>query len=852
MLKVTFAGLAARKLRTALTATAVVLGVALISGTFILTDAINKNFDSIFSTATSGFDVAITPKVAVESDFEEQEVPPISDGYIARAEAVDGVDRAVGEIFSQGVIYKKNGDRITKSAPNFIASVQPEPFDPFDYVEGRAPEKPGEVAIDRFTANKQGFDLGDTISVSGDGPRAKLELVGIAKYGEVDSIGGASIAIVPLAEAQRLSGKPGGVDQIDVTADRGVAPAALVKRLRRELPGAITIRTAKAEADKQARDIKDGFAFLTTALLVFAGIALFVGGFMIFNTFTITIAQRMREFALLRTLGASRAQVLRSVLLEAFLIGLGASVLGLFAGTALAPALNGLFSTFGLDLPGEGTIVATRTIVVSLVVGTLVTVVSSLAPALRSTRVPPIAALREGAVLPPGRGRRWRTPIAAGLCGIGIAILVAGLVGGGSGNAVASLLGLGAVIVFLGVGLLSSKLVAPLASVVGRPLERLRGMTGRLARENTVRNPGRTAGTAAALMIGLALVNFVAIFAAGATGSVAKTIDDRFRSDLVLQGTDGFSPVSAQAGEAIARDPGVARATPLRFGLSKVTLVKGTQSVTAVDPKNSIGVFEFVWKQGSDRTLENLGPRDVVADEKWAKEQKFNVGETIAVLTPTNARLKLTIRGTYRDRLDFGGDFVVPLDVATRDFNMKKDALLLVKLAPGANRDAVQKRIELQLGAQFPDVEALTNEEFKDDQAKQLNQVLGLIYVLLGLSVLVSLFGIVNTLALSIHERTRELGMLRAIGTSRAQVRQMVRYESVITALIGAVLGTVLGVGFALIISRPLESDGFTLSFPVVTLLILIVLAAVAGVLAAIGPARRASRLDVLEALAYE
>jgi putative ABC transport system permease protein len=382
-------------------------------------------------------------------------------------------------------------------------------------------------------------------------------------------------------------------------------------------------------------------------------------------------------------------------------------------------------------------------------------------------------------------------------------------------------------------------------------MERLRGVTGRLARENALRNPGRTASTAAALMIGLALVTFVAIFAAGVKGSVGDAIDEEIDAQFVVQNTDGFSGVPASTETALAKVPGVAVATPLQFAESKVTGVKGNASATGLDPRNGPRAFRVEWKQGSPATLSALGPRDTVVDDAWAKDHGVKVGGTMRVLTPTAKRLVLRVRGSYKDRLDFGGDYIVPSRTLRSEYGVKEDQFVLVRLYPNADEKVVRRDAKRAL-AGFPQAELLTHQGFKDDQGQQLNQVLGLIYVLLALSVIVSLFGIVNTLALAIHERTRELGMLRAIGMSRRQIRTMVRYESVITALLGAVLGVVLGVIFAIAMTPPLADEGLKISIPVGTLAALLVLAAVAGVLAAIAPARRAARLDVLEALAYE
>ena len=851
MLALTLRGMGARRLRTALTAAAVVLGVGLVSGTLILTDTIDRTFDDVFAQATSGFDVAVQSRQPIRQRFEGP--PPMPERLLDDVREVPGVRAAVGAVFTEGIVYDRDGERLTTRAPNFIASTAPPPFDAFEYVEGRAPRAPGEVALDRDAAERAGYRLGDEVAVSGAGPRERFRLVGLARFGDLGSVAGANTAIFTLPEAQRLSGMPDELDQINVLAAPGVGAERLRDRIARALPPTVVARTASQQADEQARAIKEGFSFINVALLVFAGIALFVGAFIIFNSFSMTVAQRLREFAMLRTLGASRRQVLGSVVAEALTVGLAASVLGVLAGLGLAPALISLFRVFGADLPAEGTAFRPLTAAAGLLVGTLVTLGASLPPALRATRVPPVLALREGAVLPRGRGRRWRTPLALGLAALGVGTIAYALIGDvGGGERVAGLLGAGAAAIFVGVAITSARLVRPLASLVGRPLERARGVTGRLARENAVRNPGRTASTSAALMVGLALVTFVAIFAAGTRGSVDAAIDDTVRAQIVLQNDDGFGPVPAAAAAAAAAVPGVAMAAPLKLSASRVRGAPGTPRVVGVPSGPRSRVLRLDWKRGSPATLARLGPRDAVVDEDWAADHGIEVGGTLHATTPTGRRLALRVRGAFEDRLNFGGDYVVPAATLRRDYGAREDQYVLVRTSSGFDAATVRDAVGQALEDAFPQVEVLTRDQYKDEQAAQINQVLGLIYVLLALSVIVALFGIVNTLALSIHDRTRELGMLRAIGTSRAQVRRMVRYESVITALIGAVLGSALGVFFAVLISRPLESEGFRLSFPVATLAVLLALSVLAGVLAAVGPARRASRLDVLEAVAYE
>jgi putative ABC transport system permease protein len=839
-------GLLSRKMRTALTAVAIVLGVSLVAGTYILTDTINKSFDDVFATAAQGVDVAVVPKKAI--DTQETATPAFSATILPKVRATQGVKFASGGVFNTATILDKNGDRVgAQGSSNFVASASPPPFSPIRYVDGRVPRTASEVAIDQGTADKQSWKVGDRVEVAGDTGRKSYTLTGIAKYGDVKSIG-ASIAIMTLPEAQRVLGEVGRFDEIDVVAAPGTTPEQLVTRLRGTLPTDVTVRTGAENARQQSKDVKDGFSFVNIILLVFAGVALFVGAFMIFNSLSITVAQRTREFAMLRTLGASRAQVLRSVLLEATFVGLLASLAGLALGFVMAKALRALFSAIGADLPSNGTVVETRTVVVSLLIGTVITLIASLSPALRATRVPPIAALREGAVLPRGRLSKLRTPISVVVLLLGAALIALGLVGGGGAAAV----GAGAAVTMLAVALLARHVVKPLASAVGIPLEKLRGVTGRLARENATRNPGRTATTAAALMIGLALVTFVSILAAGIKDTIASSVDKGFNGAFVVQNTDGFSNIPTGIEPTLQRVPGVGTIVAARFSQGKVEGIKGNQGVSGIDTRKVDSIYEVDWKKGGPETLTSLGPDDAVVSDKWAKDKGVKVGETLTVLTPSNKTVRLTVKGTYTDDAQLFSDITVPNPTLVSQFGQRDPGAFLLGLTAGANEKVVKARAQTVLKDRYPSAELLTKKEFTDNIAGQITQILFLIYVLLSLSVIVSLFGIVNTLALSIFERTRELGMLRAIGLSRSQVRRMVRYESVITAMIGAVLGVILGIAFALAMAPVLQDEGLGIKIPVVTLIVLFILAGVAGVLAAILPARRAARLDVLESLAYE
>jgi putative ABC transport system permease protein len=850
MRQVALRGLRARPLRTILTAMSVVLGVAMISGTYVLTDTINKSFSEVFAQANSGTDVVIAPSKIDEDFFSDP--PPLKDGLVARVRAVEGVRAAAGGVQGDISIRNAKGDRVGGNV-NLVLSTQPKPLDPFTFVEGRAPRAADEMALSAKAFKDEGFKLGDRVKVVGDEGAQLFTLVGSATFGDVDTVAGFPAGIVTLPTAQALTGHRGEISTISVAARDGVTPTALRGRVAAALAGEnVEVRTGAQDAAKQTADLEKDFGFLRTILLVFGGIALFVGAFVIYNTFTITVAQRTRELALLRTLGASRRQVLRSVVLEAGVIGFIASVLGLVGGLLLAPGLRGLLKIIGADLPSTASVIQTRTIVVALVVGVLVTVIASVVPALRATRIAPIIALREG-LTAELRTSRKRIVFAALLCLAGAGVLGYGLFGGASGSGAAATLGGGAVAVFLGVALFSPQLVRPLAWAVGWPLERLAGVSGRLARENATRNPARTAVTAAALMVGVALVAFVSIFAAGLRGSIDRAVDRAFTGDLSVVDKSNFGSTPPALVGAVSAVPGVSAVSGVRFAEAKVDGKKSTTSVSGIDPATFAKTYTLKWKQGTDATLATLGSDGVLADTGYSKSTK--IGDRISMLTPAGKHVTYTVRGLLDEGSDFGllgGGLVVSNARMTADFDAKDDQFVFLRFADGASPAATRKAIDAMLAQRFPDTETQDREQVKEAQAGQINQLLYLIYALLALSVIVALFGIVNALALAIFERTRELGMLRAIGTSRRQVKRIVRLEAVITSLIGAMLGLVLGVLFALAISRPLEEEGFRLTFPVTTLALLVVIAALAGMVASLWPARRAARLDVLRALAYE
>ena len=838
MRRVALRGLLARKTRLALTVLSVALGVTLISGTLIFTDTINSSFDAIFNAAYEKTDVVVTADDSLAIN-DSGDKPSVDAALLDTIKGVDGVAQVAGGVFDQGGTFlDAKGESFSGQGPKFVASAFADGrFGGFSYAEGSIPQAADEVALDKASADRAGLKVGDSMFVQGETAKKRYTVSGLVTVAGVDSYGGAAVALMTLAEAQRVTGKVGRFDEIDMSVVRGVEPDAVVERLRAALPDTVQVRTGQAEAASQTADIRDQLGFLRTALLAFAGIALFVGAFIIFNTFSITVAQRAREFALLRTLGASRGQVLRSVLAEGAVLGVLGSAAGLVLGIGVAAGLKALFKAVGFELPSSGIVIAGRTIWVSMLVGVLVTLVSTLAPALRATRVPPVAALREGVALPETRSSRLAFPLSVLLTALGLAGMAVGLFAGLGDSTALLLLGIGAAFTFLGVALLSPRLVGPIASVVGRPIERVFGVTGRLARENTVRQPGRTAVTSAALMVGVALVAFASIFAAGAKGTVEDVIDSRLLGQAVVQNTDGFSPFSSKATERVAQTEGVERVSALRFVKGRVD--GSEKDITGVDPDTFTELVRL--------DLPPLNDKQAAISADYAEQEGLAVGDTLEVTTPTRKRVTLEIVAVLEETAQLLSDITVTNTVIARDFAQTDDSFVLVGYQGGAT---TKQRVDAALKADFPQAEALTSEEFKDKQAGQVNQLLGIIYALLALTVIVAMFGIVNTLVLSVTERTRELGMLRAIGTSRRQVKQMIRYEAVITAQIGGVLGIALGVLLAVLVAQPL--DDFQLSFPYLTLVLTFAGASFAGVLAAVLPARRASRLDVLEALAYE
>ena len=852
MIRFALKGLLGRKLRTALTALAIVLGVAMISGTYVLTDSIDSAFDTIFTEVRQGSSAVVTGKAAFDlSDGSGATAPAFPESVLETVRGVDGVALAEGSVDSDSTtLIGRDGKAVVNGgAPNlgFAIAQGDSPFNPLALVEGDWPG-PNEVVIDSGTAKDEDFKIGDVVGVQAEGPSRGSR--SRASSGSTPRSRSAARRSPASTYRPRSGSSRRWASWTRSPSPRRPAPSdtQLVENIEDVLPPGTQVRSGQAQAADDASDTNEFITFLQGFLLAFAGIALFVGSFVIANSLSITIAQRAREFATVRTLGGSRRQILSSIVVEALVVGTAASVVGLFLGLGLAKRLFWLFDLVGFTLPNSGLLFETRTIVVSLAVGIIVTLLASLRPAIRATRVPPIAAVREGATLPESRFARFRTP-ARSCTGLGFAALaLRALRQRARDDADPDLDG--------------PRRAAdlPRRRALRRPARpaardsarlagrRLGGSAGRLARDNARRNPQRTASTAAALMIGLALVTLVATLAAGITSTFRGAVDDIFTSDYAITAQNNFSPIPIDAAEAAAKTPGVEAIASTRTGEARV--FGSTEFVTAVDP-DAGEVITLDWVEGSQDVFRELGADGAFVDDGYAKDHGLSVGSPITVTVPSGKELELTVKGIF-DPPAGGSPFgVVTFSSATFDkvYDSPRNLYTFILMNGGETEQNTQA-LEASLGTEFPNAKVQTRDEFVDNQIAALNQILNILYVLLALSVIVSLFGIVNTLVLTVFERTRELGMLRAIGMTRRQVRRMIRHESVITALIGGTLGIILGVILgALLISRV---DFIEFALPTTQIIVFAILTIVVGIVAAIFPARRAARLNPLEALQYE
>jgi len=837
MLRATLSNLLARKLRLLLSALSIVLGVSFVSGAFVLTDSLGRVFDSLFTQVNAGVAVQVRSVAELES-VEGMEAPRrlVSPAVIEQVAAVEGVAEVRGDVYGRADVVGPDGELVNPGpAPALGVNWYDSPLNPATLREGRAPSGPNEIVIDAGLADRIGYDVGDRAPVLTEAPRREYEIVGIFGYGDKDNLAGETTVAFDDATAREVLGTGDSYNHLVVAAEDGVGQAELRDRIRAVLPPGVEAVTGEEAADEDAGTLQEGLGFFSTFLLVFAAVALFVGAFLIFNTFTMLVTQRTRELALMRALGASRRQVTGSVLLEAVIVGTISAVVGLGLGIGVAIGLRELFGVLGAELPEGETVILPRTVIVSFAVGILVTAAAALLPARKAASVPPVAAMRDAAT--PDRplrrvGLLGAVLLAAGAAGIGWSLFGAGGLW---------TLGIAMLLAFVGIAALSPLVARPVISLVGAPLSRR--LPGRLGRQNAMRNPRRSASTAAALMIGLALVSAVSVLGASTKSSIEVVAARALGAEFVLDTAGpGFS---ADVVDAIRRIEGVATVDELRA--DQVRVGDSTEFVVAV---SAGAVGSTITLQERAGSVDALGRGTVLVDDTEAAARKLAVGDRVEVTTARGGTSSLRVVGTYAEN-QLVGSWVFDESLA-RSFSTSRAFAALVRLDEGADLPAVRAAME-EVGENNPGVQVQDQSEFVAAQAAQVDQVIQIITLLLVLSVLIAVLGIVNTLALSVIERTRELGLLRAVGLGRGQLRRMVRVESVILAVFGALLGLVVGSAFGALLVTALEDEGLTeLTFPFGRMLLFLVLAAVAGVIAAWLPARRAARMNVLRAIATE
>jgi putative ABC transport system permease protein len=847
MWKVTIKGLLAHKLRLALTGLAIVLGVTFISGTFVLTDTLHNTFSTLFGHVYQNVDFEIRGKAAFTdtSGGVNASRNPISQSIVSSVRQIQGVAYAEGTVNGVAQFVAPDGKAITTGgAPNLGLSYDPNSqLSALHLAEGTAPTTPHDVVMDEGTATKYHFAVGDHVRVLLQGPTQTFTITGFVKFGTADNLAGATIAAFDLPTAQRIFDEVGKYDIIDVLAKPGTNNAELKAAIDRVLPPDVEVVAGSTVASQATGQVNQGLGFISTALLVFAFISLFVGSFTILNTFSIIVGQRTRELALLRILGASRKQVFRSVLAEATVVGLVASLAGLGLGVLAAIGLEALLDKLGVTLPTGGLVFEPRTVIVCLIVGVGITVISAVSPARRAVRIAPVAALSEHDVGNTESSRR-RIVVGTTFALVGIVALAAGLT-----IPAIQLVGLGALGVFVGIAMLAPLVARPVSSVLGRPLARLLGISGKLGRENSMRSPRRTAQTGAALMVGLALVSTIAVFGASVSRSATSSIDEAVSANYIITASGsggGSGQFSASTTEAASRIPGVTAVAGVYSG--QFDFRSDLSGLTAVSPDHLSDTI--ILRMDSGTGAPALAAGQLLIDTTTADSDHLVVGSNVAVKFAKTGNSHVRIGAIYKPN-SLLGSFLVSDAFFRSHFANPLPVAVLIRTAQPASA-AGKATITKGLRA-YPNLTIQTQAEFKQSQQKMVNQLLGVVYVLLALAVIVALIGIVNTLLLSVFERTHEIGLLRAVGMRRRQVRAMIRSEAVILSIFGALIGIIVGTGLGIALAASLKQQGITdIVVPAGSLIVFLIIAALLGLVAASWPARRAAKLDVLAAIAAQ
>ena len=842
MFRIALKGILGRKARLILTSLAVILGTSFLAGTSVFSDTLNRTFDNLFSDVFKNVDAYVRSTQVIDGNFGQEERQRISADLVSIVEKVPGVRDASPDIQAFARIIGKDGKPLGSDGqgPPTFGSVGEEFAGAlWSTAKGNWPNGPTEVVIDEASAKAGKYVLGDTVKVVAQSGSREFTLVGIASYGDVRSPGGATFALFDVATAAEFLAKPGFIDAILISGDGSVSDAKLSKAIQDALPTTGKTETLTgAEITLETQDqIGSALDFFGILLKTFSFIALGVGCFVIYNVFSISAAQRQRENALLRAIGASRKQITRAMLIESIVVGLVGSVVGLVAGIGLSAGLSALLRAVNIDIPSGGLVLSQNTVTSTIIIGLIVTVLSAILPARRAGKVPPLAAMRATAleIAEPGRKRLY-----AGLLSIalGLAVIVA-VVAGASNN----YLGIGILFVFIGTIVLGPIIARPVALFLGRPAARFRGVTGTMARQNSARNPKRTSRTASPVLIGVALVTAVTALAASIKGQIDDVFTAQFKGDYAIS-TDarGFGGISPSLAVDLNKLPQVEKATG--FGFLTVKIDGKGQYITTINPET----IEGLWNIGLiNAKYADLKTSDMFVSEKVAKKKNIEIGSVLQTTFGDGSTRPLTVAGIYVNNEI--GDYIANSNLVDGSAIIMFDIGVYIQTKDSVGKAEAFAALDTAV-KKYGQGELLTKQEYINKQSGQVNQLLGLIYGLLMLSVIISIVGIIITLLLSVFERQRELGLLRAVGMTRSQVRTTVRWESVITSLLGAVLGIILGIGLGWVIVFALKDQGLTsFKLPVVPTIVIMLMSFIIGLFAAIYPAWRATRVNILDAL---
>jgi putative ABC transport system permease protein len=832
----------AHKARLLMTVLAVMLGVAFVSGTLVFTNTISEAYQKSSAKGFDQVDVAVTAKSGEDKGNTIGKSPDLTQALLDESARVPGASNAIGVVSGFTAIADKDGKLIgggfQSQGGNYYGDKDPR----YPLSEGAAPHGANQVAIDSETAKRAGYKVGDTVRISVDGPVLKPVVTGVFTTDDGNVAAGGSLALFDTATAQKLFGKPGTYDEIDVKAASGTSQTALQAALKKALPAdRVETTTGKELADSQARLIASSMSGLKQGLLVFAGIALFVGTFIIANTFTMLVAQRTKELALLRAVGASRRQVTRSVLIEAFVVGLVAAVTGLVAGIGIGVGLKSLMGTLGATVPDGPLVITPGTVGTALAVGVLITMLAAWLPGRRAAKIPPVAAMSSVHAKATTKSLVLRNTLGALFSGAGVAVVLAATTMDGSDGQAP--MGMGAVLLIIGVFILTPLLSRPLIAAAA-PLLRVFGISGKLARQNSVRNPRRTAATASALMIGLTLITGMTVMAGSLQKSIDKMATAAVKADYVVSMANG-NELSADVEKKLAKVADVTAVSPLRNAASRID--GETEYLTGV---NGSAIGELTDLKVEDGAFK-VGGSQVVVDQDRAKSYGWKAGSTFTVHYEDGKAQKLTVAGVYEGNELISG---IMLDTATLSPHLSdlSDMQVMLKTSDGASA-ATKDELEKALGSN-PAIKVQDKKDLSDSIAQMFTLMLNMLYGLLAMAVIVAVLGVINTLAMSVFERSQEIGMLRAIGLDRKGIKRMVRLESLVIALFGGVLGIGLGVFFGWAAGELLGTKMATyeLVLPWARMAVFLLLAATVGILAALWPARRAARMNMLAAIKAE